>query len=354
MSEFTLGGATVDLATHMLWFGIALVTAMASAVILERVVYACQVTRSKQLELQYGPYIRRALDGDKTATQELAKCPSRHRLAVAGFLITPLIDDRDPIRITRTLEVVRAMSLVPTAERFLKSHFWWRRAVAIRALGLLQVRAQTALIIAALDDSNVLVRAAALDALTDLQDPASLSAIVVRLQDASLERGRRASALSAFGQQCEPLLLELARIDSDHRLHYARALTFCGSERALPALCLWTRDPRPVVRAAVFEAMARTGLGEEAAALAIEGLESPETAVRAMAAHALRGWKGSENAATHLARHLVDEWPVAVQAARALESMGETGLVELRGYSSRQDLAGILAQQMIWEQGARC
>jgi hypothetical protein len=73
-----------------------------------------------------------------------------------------------------------------------------------------------------------------------------------------------------------------------------------------------------------------------------------------MAARALRGWTGAVIAAPHLARHLDDEWPVALQAARSLESMGESGLAELRGCSSRPDLAGVLAQQMLWEKRAQC
>jgi len=354
MSEYYLSVEFVNFASRMFWFGAILAATMLSAVILERSVYGYQLIRNQRLKDRYFPYIRRALDGDQTATRALVKCPPRYRLIIAEFLITPLIDDRDPVRIARTLEIVRAMALIPTAERLLRSRLWWRRAVAIRALGLLQARKQTAAIIAALDDLNPLVRAAALDALTDLRDPASLSAIVVRLQDASLHRGRRAAALSAFGKQGEPFLLDLAEIDSDHRLNYARALMLCGTAIARPALCRWTRDPRPNVRAATFEALAHTGLDEQAAALAIECLESAESSVRAMAARALRGWSGSVNAVPNLAKHLDDEWPVAVQAARALESMGESGLAELRGCSSRSDLAGILAKQILWEGRARC
>jgi hypothetical protein len=73
-----------------------------------------------------------------------------------------------------------------------------------------------------------------------------------------------------------------------------------------------------------------------------------------MAARSLRGWTGPVNATPHLARHLDDDWRVAIQAARALESMGESGLDELRRRSSRSDLAGILAQQMLWEGREGC
>jgi len=76
------------------------------------------------------------IDGDEAAVRALAACPSRHRITVARLLITPLIDDRDPARIARTRAIVQALALKPDAEAFLRSRLWWRRAVALRALGL--------------------------------------------------------------------------------------------------------------------------------------------------------------------------------------------------------------------------
>ena len=70
--------------------------------------------------------------------------------------------------------------------------------------------------IAALDDPHPDVRAAALDALTYLHDPASLPAIVVRLHDASLHPARRLAALAAFGPECESFLLDLSEVDTAH------------------------------------------------------------------------------------------------------------------------------------------
>jgi HEAT repeat protein len=108
------------------------------------------------------------------------------------------------------------------------------------------------------------------------------------------------------------------------------------------------------VRAAAFEALAHVGLDDRAAALAIDALESPDQSVRAMAAHALRGWTGPGDAAAHLADHLADTWTVAVRAARSLQSMGPAGLARLQESAGRPDLAGVLAQQMIWEHRAQC
>jgi HEAT repeat protein len=338
----------------LLRLGIVLTAVMMAAVVVERVAYAIQLFRDRRIENRYLALIHRAVGGDETARRELAACPSRHRLAIAWLLITPLILDRDPARIVGTRETAQAMSLFETVRRYLRSNLWWRRAVALRAVGLMQDRKYTSWVVAALDDPSPPVRAAALDALTDLQDPASLPATVVRLHDASLHRGRRAAALLAFGPLCEPFLLELANVDAAHRLNYARALAICGTARARQALCQWTGDSRADVSAAAFEALAHVGLDNQAAALAIEGLQNANPSVRAMAARALRGWTDPGDAAHLLAGHLDDEWTVAVQAARTLESMGERGIVELRASSGRGDLAGTLARQMLWEARARC
>jgi HEAT repeat protein len=269
---------------------------------------------------------------------------------LAWLLIQPLIDDRDAARIERTRAISQALSLVPLADRFLRSIWWWRRALALRALGLTQVRDRTPAIVAALDDEHPDVRAAALDALTDLQDPASLQAIVVRLHDASLHRGRRAAALEAFGRQCEPFLLDLASVDATHRVNYARALALCGSEQSRPTLCAWAADADAHVRAAAFEGLAHVGLDDGAARFALAALEDHDPSVRAMAAHALRGWTGAGDAVSGLVRRLDDPWVVAVQAAESLRSIRPAGLAALTRCAERGDLAGVLARQMLWEE----
>ena len=223
-------------------------------------------------------------------------------------------------------------------------------ALALRALGLTQVRGRTAAIINALDDPHPDVRAAALDALTDLKDPASLQAIVVRLHDASLHRGRRAAALEAFGRECEPFLLDLAAVDPTHRVNYARALALCGTTQSRPTLSVWAADANPHVRAAAFEALAHVGLDADAARLAIDALNRDEPAVRVMAARALGGWTGAGDAVPSLIRRLDDAWVVAVRAAESLRSIRPAGLAALTVCASRADLAGLLARQMLWEE----
>jgi HEAT repeat protein len=237
------------------------------------------------------------------------------------------------------------------ASRYVKRGFTYEDLVQCGYLGLIQAVDRAGQIVACLDDPHQEVRGAALDALADLRHPPTLPAIVARLHDASLDGGRRIAALAAFGSEGEPFLLELASVDPVRRLSYARTLAVCGTARARPALCEWTRDTRRDVRAAAFEALAHVGLDERAAALAITALESRDEAVRAMAATALRGWNGPGNAAASLARHLDDRWPVAVSAARTLQSMRAARRHEHEASATRPGLAGVLARQMLWETG---
>jgi HEAT repeat protein len=340
-------------AVRLVWAGVGLATSMALAVVGQRIALAAYEARTRRVEQQYGPLMTRALDGDQGALGALVTSPSRYRITIARLLLTPLIYDRDSARIAATRAIVGAMSVVPIADRFLRSHWWWRRSLALRVLGLMQLKDYTGKIVAALDDQNAEVRNVALDALADMQDPAALPAIVVRLHDATLHRGRRAAALAAFGSQGEAFLLELSRVDPENRLDYARALAICGTELARPTLCEWTGDARMEVRAAAFEALAHVGLDERSASLAISALESRDVAVRAMAAAALYGWTGTRDAASRLARHLDDTWLVAVRAARSLQSMRDAGRIELEVCAARPDQAGVLARQMLWEAGAR-
>jgi len=347
-----MNGALLNIdrvALWALWAGLALAAAMAVIVIIVRLGLIAHQRFVRRLTRRYGPLIDRALRGDAGAIDSLVRSPSHYRLELARRLIFPLVEDRRPDRIAATRDIIRAMSLVPLADRWLRSRRWWRRVPALHAFGLLQFADRARQLVAALDDDNAEVRNAALDALADLHDPATLPAIVVRLHDTSLQRGRRAAALAAFGSQCEEFLLELSSVDPAQRVNYAKALTICGTVRSRSVLCEWTADAREAVRAAALEALARIGLDDRAAALAIAALDSSDVQERAMAAAALHGWTGGGDAPSHLARHLGDSWPVAVRAAHALRSIGPAGCAALRPYAARDDQAGVLARQMLWD-----
>lgn len=339
------------LAPLLVLVGAVLALTMTTAVLLERAMFGFLQARSGRIAGRYSPLVHRALAGDETARRELSASPSRHRVAIARLLVTPLIEDRDPQRIAAVRATAEAMALFPIAERYLRSRWWWRRALALRMFGLIQASDHAAPLVAALDDRHPDVRAAALDALMDLHNPATVPALVVRLYDESLPPGRRAAALKSFGSSCEPFLLEFAELEPVHRRSCALALGICGTARSRPLLCGWTRDPRLEVRAAAFRALADLGLDDDAARVAMEGLESEDAEIRAMAARALRGWRG-QDAAARLSAHLDDTWVVAVQAAHTLESMGMAGLAGLQTRASHPDLAGMLARQMLWRASA--
>ncbi len=334
----------------LLLVGVALAfsATMILAVVIERFAVARHEAWLRRITAQYTPLVRLALAGDHAARTALMRSPSWHRITIARLILLPLIGDRDPARIADARGLATALSLVPLADRLLRSPWWWRRAMALRALGAMQAFDHTGAIVAALDDSNDDVRNTALDALADMQNPASLPAIVVRLHDASLHRARRAAALAAFGSQCEPFLLDVAAIDPEHRLNYARALGICGTAAARPTLCEWSRDARADVRAAAMAALSRIGIDHPSVPFAIAALEDREATVRAMAATALHGYADRDTAAS-LARHLDDTWAVAVRAARALQTMAAAGRAELEIGATREGLPGLLARQMLWE-----
>jgi len=333
--------------------GVGITAVMAIAVFAERLSLVAHEARVRRLKQQYEPLIARALQADADAVDSLARSPRRYRIELARLLLFPLVDDRSPERIARTRAIIRAMSLDQVADDWLRSYRWWRRLVALQAFGLIQYADRTKEMVAALDDANADVRNAALDALADLQDPETLKVIVVHLHDPTLQRGRRAAAITAFGSQCEGFLLDLARVDPAHRLNYAKAIGICGTPRSLPSLCEWAADGRPPVSAAAFEALGRLGLDGRAASLAIGALESADVSVRTMAAGALSGWSGGADDAARMARHLDDAWPVAVRVAHALRTMGGPGRIALQAQSARPDLAGALARRMLWEAEAR-
>ncbi len=336
----------------MLWMAIAAAVTMAAAVVVERTAFGVQQALNLRVTKRYRPLVQRALAGDETARDELLGSPARHRLAIARLLIEPLIEDRDPERIAKTRAIARELSMFPIANRYLRSWVWWRRALALRAFGLAQATDHTPQLIAALDDPHPDVRAAALDGLADMHDLTALQAIIVRVHDISLHRGRRGAAIKSFGSECEQFLLEMSEVDSENRLNYIHALAICGTALSRPVLCRWTRDTRIDVRATAFEALAYVGLDDESARVAIEGLESDDPRVRAMAAYALRGWQGPGDAAARLAKHLDDTWAVAVRAARTLQSMGPAGAAELQACASRPGIGGLLARQMLWQPDA--
>src|SRR5690349_4280893 len=99
----------------IVWAGTILVGAALCAVVIERTTVAWARARRRRLERLYKVLLRRALEGDLGARRTLIASPARHRLIIAALLITPLIEDRDPDRISRTRAIVEGLALVPIA-----------------------------------------------------------------------------------------------------------------------------------------------------------------------------------------------------------------------------------------------
>ena len=335
--------------TVLEWTSIVLVVTMFFAVVVERTLAGLREARRQRVERHYAPLLRRAVAGDEDARRRLEAAPPRHRLILAMRRVLPLIRDPTPEKIAEARSAVATLGLTSVANRYLHSRWWWKRAVMLRAVGLLQIHGRTGLAIAALDDPHHDVRATALDALADMQNPASLPAIIVRLHDTSLHRGRRGGRAGRVRIQLRtvppgprrrrsraPSQLRAGAGDLRHGSVAARALRLDGDDRA-------------DVRAAALEALSRIGLDEASARRAIDALENADDSVRAMAAQALHGWNADGDAARQPRAHLDDTWAVAVRAARSLRTMEDAGRAELEAHATRAGLPGLLARQMLWD-----
>jgi hypothetical protein len=76
-------------------------------------------------------------------------------------------------------------------DRYLASYWWWRRVLGASRPEPPAGAGAAARIVAALDDPNRAVRNSGSRALSaDLADPTTLPAVVVRLHDSSVDRGR--------------------------------------------------------------------------------------------------------------------------------------------------------------------
>ena len=216
----------------------------------------------RRIERRYLPLVRRALDGDADAARTPVASPIRHRVAIASFLITPFIDNRDPQHIAKTRSLVLYISLIPFADRLVRSWLWWRRALALRALGLMQQRSHGGGRRRARRSASRRPGRGAGRADRTCATSPRFTAVVVRLHDASLQPARRLAALAAFGPECEEFLLDLSQVDPrtwPTTRAPSRSAARAGRARRSRE---WTRDARSEVRAAAFEALAHVGLDD--------------------------------------------------------------------------------------------
>jgi HEAT repeat protein len=200
-----------------------------------------------------------------------------------------------------------------------------------------------------LDDRHEEVRAAAVEALGRIADPAALPRLVSLLRpDSHHQTARIVSAIRGYGP---PAAVELSRQALEGGLEkqpVADVLGQIGSSVGLDLLAAWTDDPDPTVRAACWKAIGSIGLDDRGYYFALRALGDDDAEVRAMAARAL-GRGGRAEAAGYLAPRLSDEWRVAAQTAAALKQLGASGRAVLEVESRGSGMSGALARQMLWE-----
>jgi HEAT repeat protein len=327
--------------------------AMLVFLVLQRVIDEIQFRRRRSLTARYRPAVDALLrpDGGHDALVELARAPKRHRAAIAAMLLKPLAISTGSV-VERLRDAARAMGLIEQWARQLSDRRWWVRAESTRALGLVRENRALSLLVAALDDDHEEVRAAAVDALGLIGNPQAIPVLLSRLADQSRnQRARIIEALREFGDAATLALVEHAQQRVEDAVAIADVLGLIGGPVASEQLKSWMTQPRADVRTAAMHALGTIGLDESGLIVALQALEDPEPAVRAMAARAL-GRARREEIAEHLAHHLDDEWMVAANCADALRRMGASGVERLQARADDEGYVGDLARQMLWERHA--
>jgi HEAT repeat protein len=343
-----------DVLVPFLIAGTSILVLMLLVLVGQRLVRAAAEARRRSLADRYRSIIDAALGSDSArALDDAAAIPARHRSIAANLVLATL-------RVVRGGHNDRARAL---AERLdltgawrdgLGSRFWWHRAEAALALGLLHDKKAVPMLTALLDDDHEQVRAAAIDALGQIGDSWAITPLLARLnQPARHERARLVQALRGFGDRATRALVLHGQREAGDRALVATVLSYVGGAGAQDALLEWAAAPDAETRVAVWSALATIGLNERAFYHAIKALNADESPVRATAARALAR-SGRADAVPQLAGKLDDDWEVAAQSARALSRLGAEGQAALqRRIDSGAGLGHDLARQVLWESSHR-
>lgn len=333
--------------------GAALLLAMLVVLVAQRLIRAAAEVRHRSLTERYRGIVQSALAEESLALDALTGIPVRHRGIAAELVLATL-------RVVRGAQTERARAI---AERLqltagwredLRSRFWWHRSEAALALGLLRDREAVALLTPLLDDDHEQVRAAAIDALGQIGDPAAIEPLLQSMSEPTRhERARVVQALRGFGEDATRALVQHGKRHEDDRAVVAMVLSFVGGTAASETLLEWSASPDAETRAAAWMAIGTIGMDDRAYYHAIKALNADAPAVRAAAARALAR-SGRADAAPQLAGRLDDEWEVAAQSARALARLGAPGLDALKTRVAHGGgLGHDLARQVLWESGHR-
>jgi HEAT repeat protein len=329
--------------------GTTLVFALFVLLVVHRLLRAAVAARRRRIADKYRPVIDAVLSDPEAALERVDAIPRRHRPVIVDLLMTPL-------RLVRGGQGARASAIAERLElaerwrRELGARRWWKRSEAALAVGLLRDRRSSDALVRLLDDRHDQVRAAAIDALGQVGDPAAVPALLARLGTPNLhEHVRIVQALRGFGEAAAAALVEHGHSRVDDRRTVATVLSYVGGALAAPRLIEWARTGDTPTRAAAWNALATIGLDDRTFYHALKALQDDEPQVRAAAARALSR-SGRADAAPGLAARLDDEWDVAAQAARALMRLDDTGKAALRARLERgPGLGHDLAHQMLWE-----
>jgi HEAT repeat protein len=342
----------VDILVPLLFIGFALLAARLVALIAQRGARALFDRRRATIERRYREAVDLLLQPRRSpdAATVLLSAPRRDRRLIGAVLLAPL-----QVATGEIISSVRYAATLIDLPRLwrddLRSARWWRRADAVRALGLIRDGSAYDDVVRLIDDDHEEVRAAAIEALGLVGDVRALPALLRALSDAS--RYQRARVVEALGRLGEDAVRPLAAFAATHPRDtevVAEVLGHIGGAAAVDDLLRWTASELTAVRVAAFRALGTIGLDDRSHYHALKGLTDPSPEVRAMAARAL-GRAGRADAARYIAALLDDEWIAAAHAARALRRLGVHGSRALEARARDAGLPGDLARQMLWERG---
>ena len=326
-------------------------------VLIRHAVESLRERHEAQLRTRYQPAVDAVLAAQdptqlEAAITGLLGVPRRYIRHIGAMLIKPLrVASGSPVDSARAAAV--RLGLIDRWTRDLDAHAWWRQADAALALGLVRAEDSLKRLLPLLEDPHGEVRAAAVEALGHLGDPACVPALLAALPDASRhQRARVVEAIRELGPSIAHALVAHARVRTDDLAMVAELIGFTGAASAADDLLAWSGHDDAKVRAAALQAIGSLGLDDRAYYYTLRALGDGAPDVRAMAARALGRSRRAE-AAGYLAERLDDEWLVAAHAATALRMLGSAGERELLQRQAATGLAGVLARQMLWERRSR-
>lgn len=336
----------------------ALFVVLLAGLVIQRALRSWFDRRQLILESRFQPLVDLVLGASETAADRarLIRFGRRSPLLLGRMIVAPLLSFAGgPVDLGASLAAEAGVADFWRKET--KDRRWWRRAEAVRSLGVAGDRQSFAAFVGALDDTHEEVRAAGVEALGRLGDLRAVHELLKRLPEQSRhQRVRIVDSLRSLGPDGAPALLEFVR----HRpavLPFVTDLVpaICGAASAEDVVAFCDHGTA-AVRAAALSVLGTIGLDDTTFYFALKALSDDDAGVRAMAARAL-GRSGREDAAPYLGDRLQEsDWTVAAESAKALLGLGAAGASILSTFadnSGGNSQAAALAKQMLWERQAR-